>query len=466
MLRNGIDLELIAAATAGVERDPYRIAYVSRPERGLEVLLNSVLPRLLAEEPRTHLSIATYAGGRPSLARYEAHLRSLAARYPEAVTWHEPLGNRDLYRLLGSAGLILYPTPVPTESGFAETSCIVAMEAMACGAAWISTDAGALPETVGAGGVLVPLGDGEHAAAPAVVDTMVAEALRVMREPDHAERLRVAGRSRAAGLGWAPVAEQLVELARGTIARPRSVPAPAVARTKGHIAIATPVYGQLMHSECTRSLLLTAARLRDDGYTMTWLTNSLASIQLARSHLTAMFLAIPEATHMMWVDADLSFPRDAISRLLAHDLPVVSGLYPFKRLPIEFPWTCATNEQGYTRRLASGVVEAAEVPGGFVLVKREVYLALMEAFPERWLPAAAQDDEHARLTPWCYDFYPHLLENGLVVPEDYAFCRLWRSLGGTIWADLSIRLTHHGWHGFTGDPMSLMAPAMPASEAA
>ena len=266
MLRNGIDLELIAAATAGVERDPYRIAYVSRPERGLEVLLNSVLPRLLAEEPRTHLSIATYAGGRPSLARYEAHLRSLAARYPEAVTWHEPLGNRDLYRLLGSAGLILYPTPVPTESGFAETSCIVAMEAMACGAAWISTDAGALPETVGAGGVLVPLGDGEHAAAPAVVDTMVAEALRVMREPDHAERLRVAGRSRAAGLGWAPVAgrsraaglgwapvaEQLVELARGTIARPRSVPAPAVVRTKGHIAIATPVYGQLM---CTASAL-------------------------------------------------------------------------------------------------------------------------------------------------------------------------------------------------------------------
>ncbi|MFO1075869.1 MAG: hypothetical protein U1E17_24825, partial [Geminicoccaceae bacterium] len=55
VIRNGIDLDLIAEATAGVERDPFRIAYISRPERGLEVLLHAVLPRLLAEEPRARL---------------------------------------------------------------------------------------------------------------------------------------------------------------------------------------------------------------------------------------------------------------------------------------------------------------------------------------------------------------------------------------------------------------------------
>ena len=89
----------------------------------------------------------------------EAHLRRLAASFGDAVSWHEPLDKRDLYRLLGGAGLVLYPTPQPGGPSFAETSCIAAMEAMACGAVWISTDAGALPQTVGDGGVLVPLGE-------------------------------------------------------------------------------------------------------------------------------------------------------------------------------------------------------------------------------------------------------------------------------------------------------------------
>jgi hypothetical protein len=54
-----------------------------------------------------------------------------------------------------------------------------------------------------------------------------------------------------------------------------------------------------------------------------------------------------------------------------------------------------------------------------------------------------------------------------VVPEDCGFCRAWRSIGGTIWADLSIRLTHYGWHGYPGDPMSLVVPPeMRAAEAA
>ncbi len=34
-------------------------------------------------------------------------------------------------------------------------------------------------------------------------------------------------------------------------------------------------------------------------------------------------------------------------------------------------------------------------------------------------------------------------------------------------AYLSIRLTHHGWHGYSGDPMSLVVPEpQPAAEAA
>src|SRR5207344_2221804 len=109
------------------------------------------------------------------------------------------LAKRDLYRLMATAGLYLYPTPAPAYRDFAETSCITAMEAMACGLPWISTDAGALPETVGDAGVIVPLHGAAHAGDGDVPERLAAEALRVMRDPPHAEQLRAAGLHRAAG---------------------------------------------------------------------------------------------------------------------------------------------------------------------------------------------------------------------------------------------------------------------------
>ncbi|MGE3290390.1 MAG: glycosyltransferase family 4 protein [Geminicoccaceae bacterium] len=456
VIRNGIDLDLIADAAQGVERDPFRIAYISRPERGLDVLLTSVLPRLLAAEPRTSLSIAAYASGLPAEGCYEEELYSRHRGAGEAVTWHGGLGKRDLYRLLAGCGLVLYPTPAPVLPGFAETSCIAAMEAMACGAVWVSTDRGALPETVGDAGVLVPIGDATHAGHPDAVDAMAAAALRVMREPEHAERLRMAGLARAAGFGWAPVAEQLVELARAVPEPPRSVPAPTTVRSKGHVAIATPVYGHLMHAACTRSLLHTSARLGAAGYGVSWLTNSLSSIRHARNQLAALFLEHDETTHIMWVDADLSFPGDAVLRLLAHDVDMIGGIYPFKKLPLEYGFSPASDDHGNTRQLASGAVEAEVVPGGFVLVRREVFLAIIEAFPERALARSAQQRHQSGLVPWWFDFYPEVIENGILVTEDFAFCRAWRSIGGTVWADLSIRLTHHGMHAFVGDPLDLI----------
>ena len=216
--RNGIDLELIAAGVRGAgERDPYRIVYSSRPERGLEVLLGDVFPRILAEEPRATLHLATYDYPAADAQPYYRHVRTLAESFGDRVVQHGALAKRDLYRLMATAGLYLYPTPAPVYPEFAETSCITAMEAMACGLPWISTDAGALPETVGDAGVLVLLNGAAHAADGDVPARLAAAALAVMGDAAFADRLRAAGLKRAATLGWAGVADQL-SAAAGQIA--------------------------------------------------------------------------------------------------------------------------------------------------------------------------------------------------------------------------------------------------------
>ena len=244
-----------------------------------------------------------------------------------------------------------------------------------------------------------------------------------------------------------------------------SVPAPRPKRSKAHVVIAMPVYGGMMRLECTRSLLHAFGRPRDDGHEAGWITNSLSSIRRARNELATNFLGIPGATHLLWIDADLSFPADAVPRLLAHDVDVVAGLYPMKQFPLHYPFTLRQTSTGARVYWIQALSRPNSSPAASCSSSREVYLALMEAFPERASPLGPRRHGADGPTFRTFDFYQELVDDGLVLPEDYSFCASWRSIGGTVWADLSIRLTHHGMHSFTGDPMSLIAPAMQAGEA-
>ena len=54
----------------------------------------------------------------------------------------------------------------------------------------------------------------------------------------------------------------------------------------------------------------------------------------SRHKLVRESLKIEELTHILWIDSDMRFPRDALLRLLAHDVPVVAANYATRRLPV------------------------------------------------------------------------------------------------------------------------------------
>ena len=450
--RNGIDLELIAEATAGVERDPFRIVYTTRPERGLEVLIRAVLPMILEQEPRASLHVTSYDYPGTGLEEYYAHLRALAEPFGDRIVWHPPLDKRALYRLMASGGVYLYPTPAPMMPHFAETSCITAMEAMACGLPWVSTDRGALSETVGEAGVLVPIDDAPHAGMPEIMERLAGEALRIMREPDHAERLRQAGLQRVQDLGWGPVARQIVDASRA-VARP----APRPIRKGTKVMIATPCFGGMVTVPYMESLFRTLSRLEAMSVGVTIHAKGGASlITRARNEMAAAFLAHPDKTHMMWIDADIEWRENDIGKLLAHDLPMVCGLYPVKKpgghvaaCPLG-PWTDAPRDP------VTGCIEIKYAATGFLLIKREVFETLAAAYPESKITKTV--DGGAWHLPWLHDFFPTPIVDGVMLSEDYGFCHRWRAIGGKVWADPTIQLTHHGMHGYAGDPMELFPP--------
>ncbi len=199
--RNGVDLSLFPAEAQ--PRDRKRLLYTSRPERGLDVLLSRILPRVIEAEPDVALDLACYDNQVEQLAFFYDQINALAAGFGERIRFLGHLAKPALYEVMARAGCLAYPNPSPIAPDFVEVSCITAMEAMAAGLPFVGSARGALPETLAEGaGVLIPEGP-EHD------DAMVAAIIRVIRNEDGcADAMGEAGREAAKALGWDALAAE------------------------------------------------------------------------------------------------------------------------------------------------------------------------------------------------------------------------------------------------------------------
>jgi len=183
---NAVDVDLIKQAKQ--PKVPNKLIYTSRPERGLLLLLHTILPKLLEKKPALKLHYCCYGmSGNMEIPeqvkRLHAQCEALAKKFPNSVRNMGSLPKKGLYQQISSSQLLLYPTAFP------EISCITAMEAQACGTPIVTTDDFALSETVGTGGVKIP-GSPDSAE---YVEKFVATTLRLLDDQDEHQRLRDAG---------------------------------------------------------------------------------------------------------------------------------------------------------------------------------------------------------------------------------------------------------------------------------
>jgi len=197
----GIDPDVFTPPPADRPRDPDSIVVTTSadvPLKGLVHLLEAVA-KLRTERPVRLTVVGTARPGGPA----EAALDRLALR--EAVRFTGPLPEADLVRLLQGAAVVAIPS---LYEGFS----LPAIEAMACGTALVTTDAGALPEVVGSkAGLRVRAGD---------VGELTAALQLVLDSPSFADQLGRAGRRRVlASYTWRSAAERTAEWYREVLER-------------------------------------------------------------------------------------------------------------------------------------------------------------------------------------------------------------------------------------------------------
>lgn len=236
------------------------------------------------------------------------------------------------------------------------------------------------------------------------------------------------------------------------------------------IVVGTPCFGGLVSQDYTMSLLKLSAAATEQGFDMAvvMLGND-ALITRGRSAIVASFLDNPAATHLLFVDADITFTVEQVTRMLKFDKDFVAGLYPAKiidwnQLARRFGHSAETLDEAglaYVAALCEGTEAKRDnnfatgvyAGTGFQLIKRGVFERMMKAYPEMKYKALHVFPRPTQPSDNLYALFDCMIEpeTGVYLSEDYAFCRRWRAIGGEIWLDLNSKLDHTGSHIFHGN---------------
>lgn len=240
--------------------------------------------------------------------------------------------------------------------------------------------------------------------------------------------------------------------------------------TKPFIVVGTPCFGGVVTQDYAMSLIRLTGIAPQAGFdvAVVMLGND-ALITRARSALVAKFLDNPAATHLLFIDADISFAPELVVRMLKFDRDFVAGLYPAKILDWQqalqhFGRTDETLEEAglayvgevsppHARKTENGFATGIYAGTGFQLIKRGVFERLMRAHPEAKYKALHAFPRPSQPSDNLYALFDCMIDpdTGVYLSEDYAFCRRWRALGGEIWLDLTSRLVHTGSYSFRGN---------------
>jgi hypothetical protein len=107
------------------------------------------------------------------------------------------------------------------------------------------------------------------------------------------------------------------------------------ARAPVKLFIAVPAYGENIFSPCVRSLFKLAAEVARRGWATSLATLSYADIAEGRNLLLTHWYDRSDASHLLFIDADMAFEPALICDMVQFNQPVVGTIYPKRKLHLD-----------------------------------------------------------------------------------------------------------------------------------
>jgi len=243
-----------------------------------------------------------------------------------------------------------------------------------------------------------------------------------------------------------------------------------------NVFFALPCYDSHVTEPFMMSFLQACLYFKEIGLKYSVCTISDSLINRARNNLVAKFMGSPDFTHMVFIDVDLQFDKEAILKLLWHDKDVMTASYPIKEinwdkvkegaqadLPAQDLMEYATRYVVHMTKpgenqlnIDNGAIECYEAGTGFMLIKRQVFDKMFKKYKK----LKYKDDTGALQGAEAENAYAlfnsYVDDDGRFLSEDYGFCRYWQKMGGKIWVDPTINLTHFGRVKYVGKMLEFL----------
>lgn len=251
------------------------------------------------------------------------------------------------------------------------------------------------------------------------------------------------------------------------------------------IYIATPAYGEQVSVYYARSLARVFAIAASHKIPVTFSAIGNESlITRARNQMAGAFLE-SDCTHLLFLDADISFDPMDVFKLALHKRDLVAAAYPTKGLAFDRGVNMKTEAElkkavinyvinltpSQTKKakknngvldvkLYDGLLEVYDAGTGFMMISRYVLEKMIEAYGEEIeyvsdTSTVGNDGTITRGTATRHAFFDTSidLKTNRYLSEDYTFCRRWQHIGGKVWIDPDIVLNHHGSFTYRGYPL-------------
>ncbi len=264
-------------------------------------------------------------------------------------------------------------------------------------------------------------------------------------------------------------------------------------KNKVKLCILTPCFGDICHTGYVSSLLKTVNTLNSlkIDHIIEFCRND-SLVTRARNNLIARAMNDLDITHFLFIDNDIQWGAEEIIKLLCHDKNIIGGVYPIKK----YKWNKILQKDAITGEYNSiskiqqrkhkseltnmisddnyimhnlvdynfnylderihikdNILKVKHIATGFMMIKRHVIESMIKAFPS----TKYTDDVNFLTTDenkYAYALFDCSVENGTYCSEDWVFCNRWRNMGGNIFVDVTITLTHTGIEDYKGLYMS------------